>query len=88
MEEYGRLLEEANNEIDFYKDGEKLVKFADLKQKEKLSEAFNTAFVSEKETLQSQQEALNNEINDISHKLNRCLRYLNVLKQISDVSTG
>lgn len=81
-------LEEVNSEIDFYRDGQKVIKFADLKEKEKAYDDFMTSFTEAKEERRQRMETVNHEITDISNKLARCLKYLNILKQISDVSTG
>lgn len=88
METLSKALEEANSEIDFYQDGQKVLKFADLKQKEKTFDDFMASFTASKEGTQQKMEAINNEINDTTSKLARCLKYLAILKQISDVSTG
>ncbi|KAI2809770.1 Intraflagellar transport protein 74 [Blomia tropicalis] len=88
IEEYTKLMDDVNNEIEFYRDGEKVAKFSDLKQKEKMHESFMTSFTSERDKLLSQTEVVNNEINDMSSKLSRALKYLAMLQQIGDVSSG
>ena len=87
-EALAKALEEANGEIEFYRDGAKVIKFADLKQKEKTFDDFMASFTEAKEDRRQRMETVNHEITDISNKLARCLKYLNILKQISDVSTG
>lgn len=88
LEQHKKALEEVNNEIDFYRDGERMVKFTDIKQKEKSYEEFMNSFTSDKDGLLNKMETANNEVNDITGKLARSLKYLSILKQISDVSTG
>lgn len=72
-------LTNIENEIDFYKDGDKM-KFSDLKQQDKIFDEFMNKYTTQKESLINELETINHEINDTAQKLSRCLKYLNMCK--------
>lgn len=72
-------LTNIENEIDFYKDGDKM-KYSDLKQQDKIFDEFINKYTTQKETLINELETINHEINDTAQKLSRCLKYLNMCK--------
>lgn len=86
MEQLNKMLSEIKSEIDFYKDGGKMVKFADLKQKEVNFEELMSKYDQEKNDCLNQIESINNEINDVTTKLTRYLKYINTVKELSDES--
>lgn len=87
-EQFRKNLEEIKNEIEFYKDGERVSRFSDLKQKEKTFTEFQIRFDEEKKDLLNRLELVNNDINDASNKLSRSLKYLTILQQINEANSS
>lgn len=84
IEQLNQTMKEIESEINFFKDGEKRGKFADLKEKEKKMEESMARFEVEKNDSLNKIETLNNEINDMSNKLSRHLKYVANLKELTD----
>ncbi|KAH7640855.1 spc7-like protein [Dermatophagoides farinae] len=82
MEQLNVSQNQIKSEIEFYKDGDKLRKFSDLRQQDKIFDDFMIEYNNRKQTLIDELETINHEINDTTNKLSRYLKYLNMIKRI------
>ncbi|KAH9420777.1 Intraflagellar transport protein 74 [Dermatophagoides pteronyssinus] len=82
MEQLNTSLNQIKSEIEFYKDGDKLLKFSDLRQQDKIFDDFMIDYNNRKRTLIDELETINHEINDTTNKLSRYLKYLNIIKRM------